>query len=454
MTQVLLISTYEQGHQPLGLAAPAAALRARGHTVRCSDLSVETPPPGIFAEAELIALSAPMHTAARLALALARRIRLAAPHAHLTFYGLYASALSAQGREQGLADSVIGGEYLDALVALADTLATGGTVSRVPGLGDTPGFSRTAWPLPERRDLPSLERYAHLELDGELRPAGYVEATHGCAHQCRHCPITPVYAGRLRLMDAPTVLADIDQQVSMGAQHITFGDPDFFNAVPHSLAIVRQMHSRHPALTFDATIKVEHLLEHAHLLPQLPDLGCVFVTSAFESVDDALLARLDKGHTRADMERALALAARTGVTLRPTWLAFTPWTSLEDFQALLHFVRDQNLVSNVPAVQYALRLLLPPGSPLLDDTRALGVLGEFDAERLTYTWTHPDPRMEALHARLADLAADDATANVDASQSFTKIYALASQALGRNDAEPARPHAHRPVPGLTEAWFC
>jgi hypothetical protein len=41
--------------------------------------------------------------------------------------------------------------------------------------------------------------------------------------------VVPVYNGVFRIVQRDVVLADIRQQVAMGAEHITFGDPDFFN---------------------------------------------------------------------------------------------------------------------------------------------------------------------------------------------------------------------------------
>ena len=75
-----------------------------------------------------------------------------------------------------------------------------------------------------------LEKYARLTMpDGRTRTVGYTEASRGCKHLCRHCPIVPVYDGVFRVVDRDVVLEDIRQQVAAGAQHITFGDPDFFN---------------------------------------------------------------------------------------------------------------------------------------------------------------------------------------------------------------------------------
>src|SRR5579875_3620025 len=93
-------------------------------------------------------------------------------------------------------------------------------------------------------------------------------------------------SGRFRIIQPEIVLADIRQQVEMGAQHVTFGDPDFFNGIRHALRIVTALHQEFPALTYDVTIKVEHLLKHAEYLQILRDTGCLFVTTAVESLDD------------------------------------------------------------------------------------------------------------------------------------------------------------------------
>ncbi len=87
-------------------------------------------------------------------------------------------------------------------------------------------------------------------LAGEERIAGHVEATRGCLHMCRHCPIPSVYEGRFFVVQADVVLEDIRRQVAAGARHITFGDADFLNGPGHVMEIVRRMHAEHPALTF------------------------------------------------------------------------------------------------------------------------------------------------------------------------------------------------------------
>lgn len=461
--RILLVSTYELGHQPLGLAAPAAALRQAGHDVRTLDLAVESPERERFDDVDLVAISVPMHTAARVGIDLATRLRKRGLPLRIAFYGLYASPLYARLTRDGVADAVIGGEYEPGLVAFAARIAAGGGDARpadgLPGVGAEPAFARQDFPVPDRRGLPALDGYARLADGDARRLVGYVEATRGCAHQCTHCPITPVYGGRLRLVARETVLADIDQLVAAGAEHITFGDPDFLNAAPHALALAEELHERYPAVSFDATIKVEHLIEHAEQLPRLRALGCRFITSAFESTNDETLAILAKGHTRAQMERALALAQEAGIALRPTWVAHMPWTTAADFLELLSFIERHGLVANVQPVQYAIRLLLPPGSPLIDRLANEGRLGPFDDDTLTYTWAAADPRLEALQRELATIveaAACDACDDAEpALETFRRVKAAAYRhLLGVDGPVTVAPQPHDAVPGLTESWFC
>ena len=360
--RVLLVSTYALGHQPLELASAGAALRAAGHAPRCVDLAVEPWSDEVAAWAEAVAFSVPMHTAMRLAVRAAVGLRRSRPELPVCLFGLYA-AVSADTTIGAVADRVIAGEYEPALVAWVDELTAGGT-----GAGAAPvriELGRRTALLPARDLLPPLERYTRLAIGHETRVVGSLGATRGCAHRCRHCPVPVVYDGRVRTVDEEAVVADAAQLVALGARHLTYGDPDFLNAPRHAMRTVAAVHAAFPDLTFDCTVKVEHILRHEDLWPTLASAGCLFVVSALESVDDATLRRLDKGHTAADGSRAVALLRREGVELRPSFLPFTPWTTPSDVVALLDFVVDHDLGPNVDPVQYTIRLLLPQGSLLL-----------------------------------------------------------------------------------------
>jgi radical SAM superfamily enzyme YgiQ (UPF0313 family) len=442
---VLLLSCYELGHQPLALASPLAFIERAGFAPAALDLSVEPFDPGRAARARVVGISVPMHTALRLGMRVAEEVRRVNPGCHVCFYGLYAS-LNADHLLANGGDSVVGGEFEAALVALLEALEKGrsGPIEGVhlKSHPATPVLKRLAFVPPSRAALPALESYAHLEENGSRRLVGYVEASRGCLHHCLHCPIPPVYDGRFFVVPKDLVLADIGGLVRDGATHITFGDPDFFNGPGHSLAVVRAMHAAWPSLTFDFTAKVEHIL-----------LGCVFMISAVESLSDSVLANLEKGHARADVARALRIVRQAGIAFRPTWVAFTPWTTLEDYVDMLDFIEREGLIDHVDPVQLTLRLLVPPGSALLSREAIRPYLGPLDRASFSYRWRHPDPRMDDLQQQASRLV--EASVGEDAGATFCKVKALVRSAGGRPLAvEPALAPDRRRPPKLTEAWFC
>jgi radical SAM superfamily enzyme YgiQ (UPF0313 family) len=273
----LLLSTYDLGRQPFGLASPAAWLRQAGFEVVCIDLTRTTLDEAAVRDAGLIAFFLPMHTATRLALPVIDRVKSLNPSARLCAYGLYAPLNAGVLRERGI-QTILGPEFEADLVAWARSTED----RRFRLQAEAPQIPRLAFITPDRRDLPPLARYASLQIGDARRTAGYTEASRGCKHRCRHCPIVPIYDGRFRIVAVDVVLADIAAQVEAGAEHITFGDPDFFNGPRHAMAIVEGLHRDHPAVSYDVTIKVEHLRRHRDLLPRLRETGCAFVTTAVE----------------------------------------------------------------------------------------------------------------------------------------------------------------------------
>jgi radical SAM superfamily enzyme YgiQ (UPF0313 family) len=448
---VLLVACYELGHQPLAVAWPRAFLEQRGYAPDVMDVAVEPFDAAKAARARLVAISVPMHTALRLAVGIVERIRRVNPGCHVCFYGLYAM-LNADWLLATCADSVLAGEMEPQLVELAERLARG----EPAGGATAPRLAKLAFPAPSRAGLPSLKKYAKLERDGRLELTGYVEGSRGCKHRCRHCPIPPVYGGRFFVVPRDVVLADVRQLVAAGARHVTFGDPDFLNGPGHAMALARALHAEFPHVTFDVTTKVEHLLRHRALLPELAALGCAFVVSAVESLSDTVLLHLAKGHTRADFVEALGLMRAAGLVLRPTWVAFTPWTTLDDYREMVDFVAREHLVDHIDPVQYSIRLLVPPGSLLLEGEAMRPHLGELVKDAFYYRWTHADPRMDRLHADVSAAVADAAERKEDAALTFARIADLADAMAGapaRKIATTPEPDRRRP-PRLTEPWFC
>ncbi len=456
---VLLISCYELGHQPLNLASPMAHLRAAGFHPVAVDTSIEALDDETIREAGFVAISVPMHTALRLGSRIAERIRAINPVAHITFYGLYAT-LNADYLLRSHGDSVIGGEYEEALTALAIAVSSGEAADSIPGVGTSrkhasPILERLSFIQPDRKDLSSLRSYAGLEISGVIVRAGYVETTRGCHHTCGHCPITPIYGGRFFAIGREKVVADARAQIAAGARHITFGDPDFFNGPQHGLRVMRELRAEFPALTFDATIKVEHLIEHEKLVPELASLGCIFLVTAVESLSETILRKLSKGHNRRDVEIALAIVDRSGIPMRPSLLPFTPWTTIDDYLELLGFFAEHDLIEHVDPVHFSIRLLVPPGSALLSDPTCVEWLGELDEPAFTYRWKSPDPRLDDLQVGVSRLVERAAAANEPARMTFAAIWNLTHELAGRPFTGIPVPIERRTTPPrLTESWFC
>jgi radical SAM superfamily enzyme YgiQ (UPF0313 family) len=408
---VLLISTYDLGRQPFGLASPAAWLRRAGVVTDCVDTSRERLADERIGAADLVAFYLPMHTATRLAAPLIDRVRRVNPAATLAAYGLYAPINATWLREKGVAH-VLGPEGENELVDLAGPKGPAVQESNPRAL------------VPDRSTLLPLAKYASLRMpDGSMRVVGSTDATRGCKHLCRHCPIVPVYNGRFTAVPVDDVMADIDAQIAAGATHIAFGDPDFFNGPTHASRIVERLAAEHPGVTYDVTIKIEHILKHGAMLPQLARTGCVFITSAVESIDDDVLRHLAKGHTRADFVEAVRLCRESGVGLSPTFVPFTPWTTLEGYDELLGLLEQLDLMERVAPIQLAIRLLITAGSPLLALPDIQAVTTQFDPASLTWPWRHRDPRVDALQ------------------QSVMRDVVLKSK-------------MPRSTPHMTEAWYC
>jgi radical SAM superfamily enzyme YgiQ (UPF0313 family) len=440
-TRVLLVSTYDLGHQPFGLASPAAWLTAAGHRVDCLDLSRCPLDPALVAGASAIAFHIPMHTATRLAIDAYAAVRAINPSARICFYGLYGQANADHLTALG-ADAVISGEYEAELLAWVSDVA-------IPVRRRLTVLDKLDFVVPDRAGLPPLADYAQLKLGQDCRVVGYTEATRGCRHLCRHCPVAPVYGGRVRVVQREVVLADIEAQVEAGAEHITFGDPDFFNASAHAVRVITELHERWPQLTYDVTIKVEHLLRHATLLPRLAATGCLFVTSAVESVDDTVLAILDKGHTRAEFIASVAACRAAGVVMNPTFVAFHPWLTRADLLDTFDVLNDLDLPASLAPIQLTTRLLVPEGSLLLGMPELAHLWQPLDQDRLVHPWTHPDPEMDCLQREFEAEVAEAGRNGAGRYTTFDRLWRLAG-----GHPLPRATQNEAVIPQFMEPWFC
>ncbi|CAG4931313.1 radical SAM protein [Acidithrix sp. C25] len=455
---ILIASTYELGHQPFSSLYLESQLRKQGWNCQILDTSQYENSPailsGMLSNFDALLISVPMHTASSLALELVETITERFSNLPIGLFGLYASSLEHLSLPASIS-LLASGEIADEVTQWITEIEANSQISRVvirKNRSSNPNANELRL---DRRLVGPLENYTKLVHKEKTIAVGYTETTRGCMHQCRHCPVPVVYEGKIRIFERGGVLTDIDDLVAMGAQHITFGDPDFFNAPIHAMKIVAEMHKNHPQLTFDATIKVEHLLKYETLIKQLKEFGCLFVVSAFEHVSSSVLEKFQKGHDRHDMVRALELCRLNGIEIRPSLLPFTPWTTPSDLMELFEFVVENDLIDNIDPVQFAIRLLVPEGSLLLGDEEDQNRFKPSKDNPLTLIWESPDPKLDELARIFSDIAAGSIDSKDPAISKFDLMYQTAGNMLGL----PIRysnctSSTNREVPRLSESWFC
>jgi radical SAM superfamily enzyme YgiQ (UPF0313 family) len=448
---ISLINPYELGRQPFGLAEPTAFLQAAGHTVRCCDLSIQKLDSCLDEKTEIVAIYIAMHTATRIAVEALPKIRQLAPRASLCVYGLYAPMNADLFRSLGV-DTILGGEFETGLVSMAERVQAGrGEAQTEPETS----LEKITFIAPDRSKLPALSQYARLiNPDGSEKTVGFAETTRGCKYLCRHCPVVPVYQGRFYVVPKDIVLDDIRSQINAGAQHISFGDPDFFNGPGHALKIVQALHREYPDISYDATIKIEHIINYPDEIRILKETGCLFILSAVEAVDDTILELLDKGHSRADFISALAFLREIDINLAPTFVAFTPWTTLDNYLELLEHILKLQLIEAVAPIQLAIRLLIPAGSYILKLEGLDDIVGEFDAAILGHPWSNPDPRVDELAQKIQSWVTKAESEGLSRAEIFLEIWRLAHEQADKPVPELDIAQTGKAIPRLSENWYC
>jgi hypothetical protein len=450
--KIVLISPYDLGRQPFALAEPAAVFRNAKYEVECLDLSQQKLTAKVLAPANVVFIYLSMLTATRIAVEAMPRIKQMAPRARIAVFGWYAPVNEEFLRGLGV-DAVFGGESETDMLTYAESLSA---ADEHPARHQAVvNLKRIDFMVPDRHSLPALEKYSQLIFpDGNRRVMGFTETTRGCKHLCRHCPVVPVYNGRFYAIPADIVLEDIRQQVAQGAQHISFGDPDFLNGPLHAQRIVEAMHEEFPALTYDAVIKIEHLIKYPDFLPFLRDSGCILVTTAVESVDDTILEYLDKGHTAAEFEQVVSLMKQHEIALAPTFIPFTPWTTISNYIDLLNKIAELKLIMSVNPVQLSLRLLIPSGSRILELPKQETCITDFNPASLGYTWVHRDAEVDVLQESIRNWTEQAESEGLSRLEIFNGIRRIALSAAGSDEKDVTEEQCGEPVPVHSESWYC
>ena len=325
-------------HAPLGIAWPLAFLRRAGLDAETLDLAVEPFSPARAASADVVLISVPMHTALRLGVQAAARIREANPRRPCLLPRplRVAERGGPAGRPRGFGHprarartrwSASCARWPRGVTRPACPASPPAPRPPPPCGSGSPSPSPTAPRCHLRPDTRDTVTKAASTPPGTSRRAAAASTSAGTARSCRST------AGASSSFPAEVVLADV-RGPGRGRAPATSPSATPTSSTAPATALARRARAARgaPRVTFDFTAKVEHLLRTASCSPSSPRLGCVFVVSAVESLSDEVLERLDKGHTaRRRRGGPRPDSTRPGIALRPTLVPFTPWSTLDDY---------------------------------------------------------------------------------------------------------------------------
>lgn len=427
--KILLLSFYDLGKQPKIISELHKKLDNGSNQIDIVDYSIEEKNLTLD-NYDVLGIYASMHTASVLAEQYLRDRKL--PN-KLFVFGLYANVFSEMFSNFQSIHSFDSDE-LESLLEVQ--------------LNPNYSFKHS---VPDRTILPSITDYSHIVDGSNNLIAGSVETTYGCKHECTHCPVPIEFKGMFKTFGTEKIITDVTNQVEEGAKHISFNDPDFFNGPKHALKILQLLNEKHPSITYDSTIKVEHILKYPDYFQELKNLNMLFVISAFETTNDHVLNILQKNHSFNDLNKAVELSLENNIDIRPTWMPFSPWTEQNDLISIIKLIENYKLRETVDPIQLTIKLLVPKNSLILKRPEMKEYLLDYDPASFSYAWKYKFPNIDNIQNELFTYVLQHESENeytqylglVDILESHTNETLLNSEK-----------YSQRIVPKLSETWFC
>ncbi|MDA9593325.1 hypothetical protein N9R67_00530 [Candidatus Actinomarina sp.] len=427
--KILLLSFYDLGKQPKIISELYKKLDNGSNQIDIIDYSIEEKDLTLD-NYDVLGIYASMHTASVLAEQYLRDRKL--PN-KLFVFGLYANVFSEMFSDFQSIHSFDSDE-LESFLQVQ--------------LNPNYSYKHT---VPDRTILPSITDYSHIVDGSNNLIAGSVETTYGCKHECTHCPVPIEFKGMFKTFGTEKIITDVTNQVEEGAKHISFNDPDFFNGPKHALKILQLLNEKHPSITYDSTIKVEHILKYPDYFQELKNLNMLFVISAFETTNDHVLNILQKNHSSNDLNKAVELSLENNIDIRPTWMPFSPWTEQNDLISIIKLIENYKLRETVDPIQLTIKLLVPKNSLILKRPEMKEYLLDYDPASFSYAWKYKFPNIDNIQNELFTYVLQHESENdytqylglVDILESHTNETLLNSEK-----------YSQRIVPKLSETWFC
>ena len=427
--KILLTSFYDLGKQPKIIAEIVDRYNSSEIDFDFFDFSVEDQ--NIDLENyDVLGIYAPMHTATILSIEYIKDKKL--PNKMFTF-GLYGSVLE---------------DFNSSIRYIKDIESD--ELSLFLEINDDHQFSLKN-NIPNRQIFPDISNYAHLVDGSNNLIAGSVETTYGCKHSCTHCPVPISFNGSFKTYSLEKIVSDVKNQVNQGAKHISFNDPDFFNGPIHALKILESLNEKFPSITYDSTIKVEHIIKYKKYFKELSSLNMVFVISAFETTNDLVLSILEKNHTSHDLNNSIEISQDFGIDIRPTWMPFSPWTELNDLSNIVKLIEKYELRETVDPIQLTIKLLIPKHSLIIKKPEINKYLGNYEKNSLSFKWEYENNDVEKLQSSLFDFILNNS--ELDEHKQYLGMVNIIEKCTDTKLLTNSS-YDFKNVPKLSETWFC
>ncbi|MDI6854979.1 MAG: cobalamin-dependent protein [Deltaproteobacteria bacterium] len=392
--EVLIISTNRHKHpvpvMPYGACLAAEAAAREGHGVRLLDLLFEPDPLAAVKAAirarspDIIGLSirnldnndmqAPEDFVAELAEVTRTIRRLSA--APLILGGAAVGVMPEPLLRYTRADYAILGDGEAAFPAFLKAMENGGARYEVPRLAWLEkGYYRTGPQEPLELEAaalrPRFENWLNVKAYCAANAALPVQSKRGCPYSCIYCTYGTNEGEEYRLFPPEDAARAVIDLAAAGRRDIEFVDNVFNSPYLHALEVCDHL-ARTPHRARLTTVELNPAFVDRRLLTAMEEAGFVGVGVTAESAADEVLAGLQKGYTRSEVEGAAAAVRKSNLPCFWLFLLGGPGETEQTVTETLGFAQRVLRRGDVAFFNVGIRIY--PGTELARLARQQGVL--------------------------------------------------------------------------------